>query len=95
MLFSYPGFLTKPGVLPATAPAEPESLSAILEDVDRLIVPGVRRYHNTFDSHADRSTMDYGEGSALGYTNSSIANTSLAISWCDACMPHRCVTTLI
>ena len=41
-MFSYvTGYLTADGVLPETAPEEPENITDILKDVDQLIMPGV------------------------------------------------------
>ena len=41
VIFYVTGYLTADGVLPETAPEEPENITDILKDVDQLIMPGV------------------------------------------------------
>ena len=41
IVFYVTGYLTADGVLPETAPEEPENITDILKDVDQLIMPGV------------------------------------------------------
>lgn len=42
----FEGYLTAEGVLPSTAPDEPESFQEILKDVDKYIMPGVGVVHD-------------------------------------------------